>query len=176
MSTRRYVVAIDGRDEPLSVEIVSDDGDMAVVRVFGPDEDAEPTELRLSLADLGDARHLLRSGDAVETVDVVESRNGAIVLAGADAATLTVTDERDTWLGAGGAAAGDGLVTVAMPGKVVAIDVAPGDEVTRGQRLLIIEAMKMENDVKSPKDGVVKAIRVAAGDAVEAGQALVELD
>jgi pyruvate carboxylase subunit B len=65
---------------------------------------------------------------------------------------------------------------VAMPGRVVAIDVEEGTAVERGQRILVIEAMKMENDVKAPRDGIVRAVRVAAGDAVDAGQPLLELE
>ena len=63
-----------------------------------------------------------------------------------------------------------------MPGRVVAIDVEEGDAVERGQRILVIEAMKMENDVKAPRDGRVRSIRVAPGDAVDAGQPLLELE
>ena len=87
-----------------------------------------------------------------------------------------VIDERDTWLGTGAGGAGDSIVSVAMPGRVVAIDVEEGDAVERGQRILVIEAMKMENDVKAPRDGRVRSIRVAPGDAVDAGQPLLELE
>ena len=172
---RRFFVTLEGRD-PMLVELVSDDGENAVVRISDPGSDEPPTTLELSLVDLRDQRFLLRQGETVETVDVLDTGRGLEVLAGDDSGVLTVTDERDTWLGTGGAAGGAGVVTVAMPGKVVAVDVVVGDEVVRGQRLLIIEAMKMENDVKSPKDGVVTAIRVAPGTAVESGEALIELE
>ncbi|MBH47099.1 MAG: hypothetical protein CME71_02910 [Halobacteriovorax sp.] len=71
-------------------------------------------------------------------------------------------------------AAGD-LVTQ-MPGKVVQIGIKPGDKVTQGQTLLILEAMKMENEIKTSVDGTVKAVHVKVGDALEPGVLMIELD
>jgi biotin carboxyl carrier protein len=59
-----------------------------------------------------------------------------------------------------------------MPGKVIAVLVAEGDAVERGQGLVIVEAMKMENEVRSPIAGAVKEIRVKPGDTVEGGAVL----
>ena len=56
-----------------------------------------------------------------------------------------------------------------MPGKVIAVLVAEGDQVEKGQGLVIVEAMKMENEVHSPIAGEVKEIKVKAGDTVEGG-------
>ena len=61
-----------------------------------------------------------------------------------------------------------------MPGLIVGISVKPGDDVGKGDSLLILEAMKMENVLKSPGEATVKAIRVSKGDRVEKGQVLVE--
>src|SRR5207302_65535 len=63
-------------------------------------------------------------------------------------------------------------VRAAMPGKVVAVLIEAGAAVTRGQGLLVIEAMKMENEVVAPRDGTVQEIRVQPGQAVEAGELL----
>jgi len=63
-----------------------------------------------------------------------------------------------------------------MPGQIRDIQVAPGDEVTQGQSLLILEAMKMEIRIQAPKTGVVAAVHVALGNAVEKDQLLVELE
>ena len=63
-------------------------------------------------------------------------------------------------------------VAVPMPGKVIAVLVPEGDTVEKGQGLVIVEAMKMENEVRSPVPGQVKEIRVKPGDAVEAGAVL----
>ena len=73
------------------------------------------------------------------------------------------------------APAGEGVVTAPMPGKILRILVKEGEEVKTGQGLLILEAMKMENEIPSPKDGVVKKILVKEGDTVDTGQALIEL-
>jgi len=63
-----------------------------------------------------------------------------------------------------------------MPGKVVRILAPAGTEVESGQAVLVIEAMKMQNELKSPKRGKVKKINVAEGAAVEAGQVLAEIE
>jgi len=62
-----------------------------------------------------------------------------------------------------------------MPGTIVDIDVNVGDKVTRGQKLLVLEAMKMENEIVAPQDGTVSEIRVNAGALVNAGDTLVVL-
>ena len=61
-----------------------------------------------------------------------------------------------------------------MPGLIVGINVQPGDAVGKGDTLLILEAMKMENSLKAPGNTTIKAIRTAQGDRVEKGQVLVE--
>jgi biotin carboxyl carrier protein len=63
-----------------------------------------------------------------------------------------------------------------MPGKVVKLLVAAGDEVKAGQGVVVVEAMKMENELKSPRDGKIKAVAVKEGQPVEAGQALVTFE
>jgi biotin carboxyl carrier protein len=114
---------------------------------------------------------------------VVEARVGA--LAGSDALRVRVgeatTDVRMVdrkRRAAGGEAGVEGRQTLAapMPGKVVAILVEAGGEVERGQGVLVVEAMKMQNEVKAPKAGVVAEVRVSVGDTVNAGQALAVID
>jgi len=67
-------------------------------------------------------------------------------------------------------------ITAPMPGKVVRILAPAGTEVEAGQGVLVIEAMKMQNELKSPKKGIVKKLTVAPGAAVEAGQILAEVE
>jgi len=69
----------------------------------------------------------------------------------------------------------DGVVMAPMPGLVVRVLVAPGDCVAGGQGLVVLEAMKMENELQAPGAATVQAVRVAAGEAVEKGAVLVEL-
>lgn len=73
-------------------------------------------------------------------------------------------------------AAGSVKVTAPMPGKIVAVKANPGDAVKKGQVILILEAMKMENDVVAPQDGTVASIDVATGASVEAGSVLATLN
>jgi pyruvate carboxylase subunit B len=63
-----------------------------------------------------------------------------------------------------------------MPGKVVRLLASPGDNVEAGQGLLILEAMKMQNELRSPRPGVVASVRIAEGDTVSSGQVLVTLE
>jgi biotin carboxyl carrier protein len=64
------------------------------------------------------------------------------------------------------------LVKAPMPGRIVRLWVAEGDTVEAGQRLLAIEAMKMENEVRAPHAGTIASVDVAAGDSVELGEEL----
>ena len=66
-------------------------------------------------------------------------------------------------------------VKAGLPGNVLRIEVSEGDEVAEGDVLLVVEAMKMETEIKSPKSGVVQSVLVAQGDKVVSGQALVTL-
>ena len=68
------------------------------------------------------------------------------------------------------------VVTAYMPGRVVAVLVAEGEEVRAGQGILVLEAMKMENEIRAEHDGVVKRVLVAAGEAVEGGDVPFELE
>jgi biotin carboxyl carrier protein len=70
---------------------------------------------------------------------------------------------------------GDGVVRSPMPGKIISVSVAVGDAVTKGQPVLVLESMKMENTIASPIDGTVSAVHVAAGDSVQHGQSLAEI-
>jgi biotin carboxyl carrier protein len=79
--------------------------------------------------------------------------------------------------GAGAAqAAGTQQVLAPMPGKVVKILVKAGDQVKARQGLVVVEAMKMENELRSPKDGRVSDVLVAEGASVEAGRLLVVVE
>jgi biotin carboxyl carrier protein len=63
-----------------------------------------------------------------------------------------------------------------MPGRVVRVLVKPGDRISVGQGVVIVEAMKMENELRSPKDGVVREVKTIEGTAVEAGAVLVVIE
>jgi biotin carboxyl carrier protein len=89
---------------------------------------------------------------------------------------IHLVDERRVRVGAaqsGLQLQGRQMVSVPMPGKIIAVLVAIGDAVEMGQGLVIVEAMKMENEVRSPISGEVKEIKVKPGDTVEGGALLV---
>lgn len=73
------------------------------------------------------------------------------------------------------AAAGSETVKSPMPGTILDIKVAAGDSVKSGDVLLVLEAMKMENEIMSPRDGVVASVLVNKGDSVDSGKPLVSL-
>ena len=67
-------------------------------------------------------------------------------------------------------------ITAPMPGKVVRILAPAGTAVEHGQGVIVIEAMKMQNELKSPKKGTVKKLNISEGSAVDAGQSLAEVE
>ncbi|UCG01026.1 MAG: biotin/lipoyl-binding protein [Candidatus Heimdallarchaeota archaeon] len=69
-----------------------------------------------------------------------------------------------------------GSLSSPMPGRIVKLLVKPGDRVKKGQDLIIIEAMKMENKIASPFDGIVKTVFFPEGDQIEANVPLIEID
>lgn len=71
---------------------------------------------------------------------------------------------------------GRNAVTAPMPGVVLSVDVAPGSVVTRGQLLLVLEAMKMKNDIRAERDGVIATVSVAAGDQVKHGDPMIAFE
>ena len=74
------------------------------------------------------------------------------------------------------AATGAEKVNSPMPGNIIDIKVSAGDTVKSGDTLLILEAMKMENEIKAPCDGTVAGVHVAKGDTVDSGALLISLN
>lgn len=93
--------------------------------------------------------------------------------------SVKVEDEREKRLraaaGGGVAETGEFHLKAPMPGLVVAVPVTEGEHVKKGQVLVILESMKMQNELKSPRDGVVNRIRIKAGESVEQKQALLSV-
>jgi biotin carboxyl carrier protein len=70
----------------------------------------------------------------------------------------------------------EGAVTAIMPGKIIRVMVGEGDEVAEGDVVCLLEAMKMENELKAPRSGVVKALYARPGQDVEMGAVLAEIE
>ena len=88
----------------------------------------------------------------------------------------TGSRDDDSAVAARASAGAGGTIKAPMPGNVVKVMVAEGDEVSVGTSLVVVEAMKMENEVRSPVDGVVRKVNVAAGDSVGTTEAMIEIE
>ena len=85
----------------------------------------------------------------------------------ADASSASTVNNNDV--------ASNGIVVSPMPGTVVKVTAAQGDKVEAGQPVLVLEAMKMENEITAPKSGVISAMYVGEGQTVAGGEALFEI-
>lgn len=75
------------------------------------------------------------------------------------------------------AASGAGeSITSPMPGNILAVNVAAGDMVKKGQVLMVLEAMKMENEISAPQDGTIASVNVRKGDVVNSGDLLITMN
>ena len=72
--------------------------------------------------------------------------------------------------------AGSVKINAPMPGKIVDVKVKVGDAVKKGQTILVLEAMKMENEICAPQDGTVATVECSVGDSVETGKVLVSMN
>jgi len=138
-----------------------------------PDEildlDVRPTDLGLSLIDRATGR----------VVDVAVTERGAgqwLLQFPAGSITASVDGRLSGTRGGAAGTAGAQRVSAPMPGRVVRVLVQPGDEVTARQGLVVIEAMKMENELTAVRGGRVREVTVVPGAAVEAGRLLVVIE
>ena len=137
--------------------------------------DGRPVRLRLQ--SLPDGRIAIDDGHGRRLVRTFYQGSDVVVLSVPDQRKYSVEDARAGWLaGSSGAKAGGGKIKASMPGRVVAVTVQVGQVVADGAVVVVLEAMKMENDVRAHGGGVVKTIAVQPGANVEAGALLVELE
>jgi biotin carboxyl carrier protein len=126
-----------------------------------------------------DVRHLLADGRSA-TVVARRAADGWVLHVNGWGVQAQVIDERTRAIramtGSGGPPPGGKPVRAPMPGLIVRVEVAEGDSVKAGQGVVIMEAMKMENELKAESDGVVARILVEAGQTVEKGAVLVEFE
>ena len=165
----KYVVEV--ANQTIEVEI---DGDR--VRVDGTEVSAQIAELP------GTPIVLLTVGDSVRRVAVSRGVARGQYSLSVDGRRFDVEalDERTRAIRQLSAATsvptGPAPLVAPMPGLIVRINVEPGMQVQPGQGLVVMEAMKMENELRASAAGVVKAVRVSPGTAVERGTVLVELE
>ena len=165
----RYVVQVDG--ERINVERDGDSVALDGVASAAQLEEVEGTPVRL-----------VRIGSEVHRVVVQRRRGRGIYTLWIDGYRYEVEalDERARAIrdltAASAAPAGPSPLVAPMPGLVVRVKVAVGDVVKPGQGLVVMEAMKMENELRTHSAGTVRAVRAAPGTAVEKGAVLVELE
>jgi biotin carboxyl carrier protein len=134
----------------------------------------DETTLSLIFPDEGGASYevgLEREGPGELAVHIA----GSVLRAQVDG-TRNARSRRAAVAGADAHGAGPEAVVSPMPGKVVRVLVAPGDRVAARQGLVVVEAMKMENELRAPKPGVVTAVNVREGMSVEARSVLVVVE
>jgi len=120
---------------------------------------------------------ILLNGKSYE-LRVSELPNGTLKIQSAQNEFIAeIVDPRE-WRGRHGATEVEGRqqIVAPMPGKIVRILVKAGDTVESGQGLVVVEAMKMQNEIRSPKSGTVEKIVAKEGDAVNAGDVLIWVD
>jgi biotin carboxyl carrier protein len=153
-------------DETHAVEILPLDGGRWQVSIDG----------RMRVVDgrqTGTGTFSLLIDHAATEVSVSSRGDEFVVAVGGRSHRLRLLDERAMRRRErAGAADGARELRAAMPGKVVAVLVAAGATVERGQGIVVIEAMKMENEIAAPRAGTVQELRVKPGQAVEAGEIL----
>jgi biotin carboxyl carrier protein len=169
-SRSTYLVTLDGREHRVEV---ADEGAMARVTVDGT---AHTVDVRAPGPGL---YSLLLDGRSVEA-EVLEEEGALLVLVGGEAYRVELQDEARARRGVGQArgVAGRGpqQVTAPMPGKVVKLLVAVGDAVAAGQGVIVVEAMKMENELRAAAAGTVQSIPVEEGKTVNGGEVLVVIE
>jgi biotin carboxyl carrier protein len=113
-------------------------------------------------------------GGAVFEVRVAPAESGIRIAIDGHEYFVEYEDPRQWRRGGSGSVGAQGRqnITAPMPGKIVRLLVKNGDKVEQGQGLLIIEAMKMQNEIKSPKEGTVEKVAVAESQPVNAGEVL----
>jgi biotin carboxyl carrier protein len=164
----RYYVTIAAR----TFEVVLSDGP--------PTVDGVPVEAAIARVPGTPIQNLHANGRSHTVIASPGRRAGEWrISTGAARLDVDAVDERTRTIremSGGGAEAAEKRVLAPMPGLVVKVEVEPGQTVKAGQGVLVVEAMKMENELKAPADGVIAEVKVAAGDTVDRGAVLLVLE
>jgi biotin carboxyl carrier protein len=161
----KYVATVDGQEYRVAL------GEKGITL------DGAPVEVDLQSID-GGFHYSLLVGAASHEVFVEHCEGFCTVTLGGQRYRVQVEDERAQRAGeqrAAGEVAGEADVVSPMPGVVVAVLVEAGQEVHSGEGLLILEAMKMENEIRAPRTGVVEAVQATPGQRVSQDDVLVRI-
>ena len=165
----KYVATLDGTSHV--VEVAGGDGRYRLT--IG--DDVWEVDARLTAQGI----YSLLIGGVSYVADVVDHEGTCLVDVGGEAYEVLV-EEQTRWIirtrgGAAGAGAGQ-TVRAPLPGKITHVAVRPGDRVQAGDTLVVIEAMKMENEFKAAAAGAITEVRVSVGQAVNPGDVMVVLE
>ena len=116
------------------------------------------------------------TGNRSYEVSVEAGRDGVRVRHGGSELLVTITDPGRAAREASPGGAGPARIEAMMPGKIVRVLVGQGDRVEEGQGLIVVEAMKMENEIAAPKAGAVQSVEISPGQTVERGALLTVID
>ncbi|MDQ2975658.1 MAG: hypothetical protein M3R69_09645 [Acidobacteriota bacterium] len=169
---------LSGREDEVSLEL---DSDVAIAEVGGRHYEIEFRQLA---ADASSSEYLLVHGSNIYKCRLegrrgsVRSTNSFEVVMRGLAYDITIIDPRRLRSGHTSTGQDHGEVEIVspMPGKVVRVLVETGAQVELGAGIVVVEAMKMQNEMKSPKSGVVVSIRTEAGSTVNAGDVLAVIE
>jgi pyruvate carboxylase subunit B len=149
---------------------------------LGPDGtriDGEPVEVDMAHVEGTDVRHLLVGGRSHRLVAERDSDGSWNLHMRGTRLRAVAVDERTRAIremtGAGAGPAGPRPVKAPMPGLVVKVEVSVGDRIEPGQGVVIVEAMKMENELRAEGAAIVTAVHVEVGDTVDKGDILIDL-
>jgi biotin carboxyl carrier protein len=168
--THRYVATVGEKQYEVAVEAI--EGDRYRVTIDGKTREIEARRVESALWSL-----LPVEGGKGRLVDVDGKHHEYVVAASEQSIPVKLSEGRRAVaaIAARPAATGPQPVRSPMPGKVVKVLVKAGDEVKAQQGVVVVEAMKMENELKSPRDGKVVEVSAKEGQAVEAGQSLITI-
>ena len=175
-----YYVQVDGKE--IGLEVVQQEGKTAIRKLDDPGAPVVETDFAAVHSDVetGEGLYSLIADGKSYQVHVERTEEGLRMAIGRHRIDLQVLTEREWRLKKvaprEAQAGGTMLIKAPMPGLVKGVLVAEGDEVHSGQRLVVLEAMKMENDITSPRAGRITALHVATGVTVEGGKPLLTLD
>jgi biotin carboxyl carrier protein len=137
-------------------------------------------EHELDVRRIGPASFSILVCDRSFDLDVVRDGDELIVASRGSAIRVTLVDAvrgaHRIRAGRASQAAGPAEIKAMMPGRIVNVLVNPGDDVIHQQGLIVVEAMKMENELKSPKAGKVVEVKVSPGQTVEKGEVLIIIE
>jgi biotin carboxyl carrier protein len=163
----RYITTVEGRQ--FLVEIIDEKHISVDGKVYEVDFESVSGQPVYSL---------IVDGKSHEAYVAQDDENWQVLLRGR-LFPILVEDEREKRLrsaaGGGVAETGEFHLRAPMPGLVVAVHVEEGQVVKKGQVLLILESMKMQNELKSPRDGTIGRMRIKAGETVEQKQTLLSV-